>query len=94
MCVCVCVCQESKLVRDYILNYVRVFVCFLVYTRVCVCRHGFGRRSSFLYQSDSEDLEEIGVNMKRRGPSQSSNGHVGDETYVTPFAQVSDGVFM
>lgn len=56
---------------------------------VCVCRQGFGRRSSFLYQSDSEDLEDVGVNMKKRGPSQNSSGHVGDETYVTPFAQVS-----
>ena len=51
----------------------------------------FGRRSSFLYQSDAdEDHDDDAAGMGDTGISRTSSmsSHVGDETYITPFAQV------
>ena len=43
-----------------------------------------GRRGSYLYMSDTDEDEPVVT----RSRASSMSSHIGDETYVTPFAQV------
>lgn len=49
------------------------------------------RRSSFLYQTDDSDSDQEKTTGSTKGISRTSSmsSHVGDETYITPFAQVN-----
>ncbi|XP_064386859.1 3',5'-cyclic-AMP phosphodiesterase 4C-like isoform X3 [Halichondria panicea] len=43
-----------------------------------------GRRGSFIHLSDADDEDQQNV----RSRASSMNSHIGDETYITPFAQI------
>lgn len=47
--------------------------------------HSAGRRGSFIHLSDADDEDQQNV----RSRASSMNSHIGDETYITPFAQVT-----
>jgi hypothetical protein len=49
------------------------------------------RRSSFLYQTDDSDSDQEKNAGSTKGISRTSSmsSHVGDETYITPYAQVN-----
>lgn len=46
--------------------------------------HSTGRRGSYLFLSDADDDDQ----QPLRSRTSSMNSHIGDETYITPFAQV------
>ncbi len=47
--------------------------------------HSAGRRGSYLFLSDADDEDTQPI----RSRASSMSSHIGDETYITPFAQVT-----